>query len=481
MNGVVSLSDYVNFGSGFGMGSSQSLAQLNKALNTGNYGYANGVSGQVNGAALQVESLENSLKVLTYSEKQIVFWKKIYKTPAYSTVEEYNQLTSYGSEGGGFVGEGILPDEEDSSYQRKASFVKFLGTTRSVTHPMTLVNSAHGDVISLENRNGILWLMKKLETGLFWGNSKLAANGTEGVQFDGLNNLIDPENVIDLRGNDLQDTDINRGAQMIIENYGVPTDLFLPFETLAKFSETFFPKERVIMLTANTYQAGLTVNKFQSIGGPIDFSSDLFLQKTALLPTKATGGQQCPTIPASITAAVSTGTGLNDAGDFNPSGVGTYTYYVTACSRHGESLPTSPATVAIDSTGLNKSVTLTIKNASSMAVAPEWFRVYRTEKDGTKAYCILEVPATQNDAGTTITCYDKNETMPNTYTSFMGQLTPDVIQFKQLAPMMKMNLATLSPSYRWMILIYGVPQLFAPKKWMKFKNIKATDTFGLIH
>ena len=40
--------------------------------------------------------------------------------------------------------------------------------------------------------------MKKIETALFWGNSKLAANGSEGVQFDGLNQLIDKDNVIEL-------------------------------------------------------------------------------------------------------------------------------------------------------------------------------------------------------------------------------------------------------------------------------------------
>ena len=38
---------------------------------------------------------------------------------------------------------------------------------------------------------------------------------------------------------------------------------------------------------------------------------------------------------------------------------------------------------------------------------------------------------------------------------------------------MKMDLALLGPAYRWMILLYGVPQMYAPKKWMKFINIKS--------
>jgi hypothetical protein len=37
--------------------------------------------------------------------------------------------------------------------------------------------------------------------------------------------------------------------------------------------------------------------------------------------------------------------------------------------------------------------------------------------------------------------------------------------------MMKMDLAVLSPAYRWMILLYGTPILFAPKKWIRMINI----------
>ena len=44
----------------------------------------------------------------------------------------------------------------------------------------------------------------------------------------------------------------------------------------------------------------------------------------------------------------------------------------------------------------------------------------------------------------------------------------------QLAPIMKMNLATLGPCIRWMILLYGTPVLYAPRKWMKWKNIIET-------
>ena len=468
---MVSMNDYINFGQGFGVASAADVAELNKALTTGAYGQANGVAAQTNGAALQVESLENSLKVLTYSDKHVKFWKKIAKTPAYSTVEEYNQLLSYGSNSGGFIPEGVLPETDDSTYRRQASFIKFLGTTREVTHPMTLVRSAHGDVIARENQNGILWLMKQLEHALFWGNSKLAAPGKEGVQFDGLSHMIDQENTYDCKGQDLKDTDINYGAQMILENYGTPTDLFLPFEVLANFSNEFFPKERVIMPTQGAgYQAGLVVNKFQTHGGAVDFQPDLFLQKTKPLSGTGTGGTKAPTAPSAVAVEIVT----DVPGDFAKSGAGVYSYSVTACNRFGESVPTAcTSDVTLEAGDLGKGIKITITNSASMVVDPEYFRIYRTEAGGTQKYCIMDVPASSIAASGITVAHDLNSVMPNTYTAFMGEFTPEVIAFKQLAPIMKMDLALLGPAYRWMILLYGVPQMYAPKKWMKFINIKS--------
>ena len=365
---MVSMNDYADFGQGFGTASAADVAELNKALSTGAYAQANGVAGQVNGAALTVESLENSLKVLTYSDQHAKFWKKIAKLPAYSTVEEYNQLVSYGSGFSGFLPEGALPETDDSSYKRQASFVKFLGTTREVTHPMTLVRSAHGDVIARENQNGILWIMKQLEHGLFWGDRTLAAPGKEGVQFDGLNALIDKDNTYDCKGQELKDTDINYGAQMILENFGTPTDLFLPFEVIATFSNTFFPKERVIMPTAGVgYQAGLVVNKFQTHGGAVDFNPDLFLQKTKPLSATGVGGTKAPTAPASATVKVNT----TDVGaEFGKSGAGSYVYSVTACNRFGESVPVAgDAAAAVTAGELSNGVKIVIKNAASASTA----------------------------------------------------------------------------------------------------------------
>lgn len=464
---MVGLSDYSTGINGFGMASQADVDNLNKALTAG---YEVNPLALTGGGAFRVESLENSLKVLTYGDQHIKMWKKIPKTPAYSTVEQYGQQLDYGREGGGFVGEGVLPDSNDSTYVRKASFVKFMGTTREVSHPMTLVNSAFGNVVAKQNQDGILWLLKKIEQSLFWGNSKLAPGGNEGLEWDGLNNLIDPQNTIDLAGNYLEEKHINWGAQMLIQNFGTPSDLYLPFEVMAQFSESFFPKERVLMPTQQGYQAGVMVNKFMTHGGEVEFNPNIFLTKTRPVNANATS-LKAPAAGTLTFTAVGDLTGTD--GDFAKTGAGVYKYKVTFCNAHGDSVPTAEVAVTLASGDLGKHVALHITNPGSTAFPIEFVKVYRTEKDGSTFYEIAKLAVTSAAGGAETVFTDTNKVLPNTYSAFMGEMSADVIAFKQLAPMMKMDLATLGPVIRWMILIYGVPILYAPKKWMKFTNIKA--------
>lgn len=454
--------DFTNGVNGFGQGTQQDVELLNKALEAGHETNPLQLEG---GGAFRVESLENSLKVLTYGDQHIKLWKKIPKQKAFSTVEQYGQLLDYGRQQGAFVGEGVLPDSNDSTYTRKAAFVKFLGTTREVTHPMTLVNSAFGNVVARQNQDGILWLLKQLEQGLFWGDSKLGVGGSEGLEFDGLNKMIDPENTINLRNNYLEEKHINWGAQMIIQNYGTPTDLYLPFEVMAQFSQEFFPKERVIMPTASGgYQAGVVVNKFMTHGGEVEFNPNIFLNKTRPLNPNASSYKA----PAVGTLTSATQSAVAGTGDLP---VGTYKYKVTFNNVHGESIPSNEVTVI--TTDADKGVELVITNPASTAFPIEYIRLFRTEKNGNAFYEVGKFPVASTGSAQVTNYLDKGEVLANTYTAFMGEMSGDILAFKQLAPMMKMDLATLGPVIRWMVLLYGVPVLYAPKKWMRFTNIKA--------
>ena len=127
---------------------------------------------------------------------------------------------------------------------------------------------------------------------------------------------------------------------------------------------------------------------------------------------------------------------------------------------------------------------LTITNAAAIgANPPEWFKVYRGRpKAATSAVSttpadyslIMQVPtASQVPAG--LTAFDdRNIIMPFTSLAYLGQNDESVLTVRQLAPLMKLDLAVTAPGYRWTVLWFGAPILFAPRKWLRFLNVRAT-------
>lgn len=140
------------------------LKAMEAGLQTGMQ-YANTLN---NGGGLKVESLDGVIKVLEYTEKQLVLWKNIGKKKIYNTVHQYNQLVKYGNNIGIANLEGETPQFTDSQYRRKPIITKFLGVSGQVTHPATLVRiAAEGDsMYELEVRNKTLLLLQNLNVAL---------------------------------------------------------------------------------------------------------------------------------------------------------------------------------------------------------------------------------------------------------------------------------------------------------------------------
>jgi hypothetical protein len=476
MYGQISLRQYEGL-NGFGTAPATDVQELSKALEAG-YQVVN----QTGGSALRVESLEASLKVVTFTNHHIKLWKKVPKSPAYSTVEEYNQLTAYGPTHFAFTQEGELPPSTDTSYARRTQLVKFLGTTREVTHPATLIHPAHGDIIGLENQNGILWLLERVETALFTGDSSLAFDG-EAEQWDGLDALIDATSFIDLQGQPLQEADIEEATNTIIENYGYPTDLFLGTRQLSDLVKTMYPRERIQLPAPVNGQIGQAINTMATQAGVIEFNPDIFVRALPTPPTAATHAS-APATPQQITSGQS-----GTDGDFTKNAPATgdteYAYVCTACNRFGESAhspvmaATQTLTAAQRTAGAH--IDLTLTNAAVVGAFPtEYIRVYRTvamaasaavPTAATSYSLVLQVAASTQAAGGTTTPDDLNFLLPFTSIAYLGELTPNVITFRQLAPMMRLDLAVLAPAYRWMIMLYGTPVLFAPLKWLRMVNI----------
>lgn len=491
---MVQLSDYqanldnqVMFG---GQTTIDDLDNLNKALS------AEEITGRettnlttASGAPLKVESLEKTLKVLTHSEQDVTIWKNIPQSPAYNTVEEYNQLTSYGADRGGFNNEGETPVEEDSVYVRRAQLVKFLGVTKSVTHPMQLVNTHIGNVIDREVKNGTLWILRKLDRAMYFGNETIVPQEFNGLltqhqkddSYLTVDDYMNSDNVIDLRGNALTEEAIEDGANTIVENFGRPNQIYAPPKVLSDFVKNFYGNKFIQPNTAALTDGvmGQRVKSFESQFGNIGLNYDIFFNKQ---PNKASNAAATSSsAPAAPTATSATPVATDALGKWAATDAGDYIYAVSAVNRYGEStltvLNATPATVVAGG-----SIDLTFTSTPSTYPATG-FIIYRSNEGAPNAASATFSPLFQVSAAELASGYDggaagkvrdRNRWLPNTNQSFMAQWDTDVVEFKQLAPLMKMDLAVISPAYRFMILLYGTPFLYAPKKFVRFINVGET-------
>lgn len=480
----INLADYGYQGDGFGQGSQESVAQLNKALAAENItGRETTDMTDASGAPLKVESLEKTLKHLTFREQDIRLWKDIPKKPAYNTVEEYNQQTSYGQDTGGFNAEGELPEEEDSIYVRRAQLVKYLGVTKSVTHQMTLVNTSIGNVMERTIKDGTMWILRKLNRSLYFGDEKkipLEFNGfiAQQEQSDAwadYNEYMTSEHVIDMRGAALSEDAIESGANSIVENYGLATQLYASPAVLSDFVKNFYGNKFIVPNTQSLENGimGQHVQRFESQFGPIGLNHDVFFKKNAAKTknSKKTHDKapEAPTVTvtASADAVANSKWGESDAG--------TVFYGVTAVNRYGESTLAIYNTGVAMTKGLAAQIKITKGNSTHAETA---YRIYRTKAGDTadgKFYPLFDVTLDDvtrgYDGGGAGVINDLNRYLPNCDQAILTQFDNEVVEFAQLAPLMKMDLAILSPAYRFMILLYGTPFLYAPKKMVRIINI----------
>ena len=464
----------------------QSVAELNKALEAGSLtGRDTADNPNLSGAPLKVESLEKNLKVLTFSESDIKMWKRIPKAPAFNTVEEYLQLDSYGADRGGFNNEGELPEEEDSTYIRKAELVKFLGVTKSVTHPMTLVKNYIGNAVQREVTNGIQWILRKADRGLFRANSEIVTQEWNGLYTQHHKNVAYPtldsyqknnSLVIDMRGKRLSEDSIESACLEIIRNFGHANLLVGPPSVLSNFVKNFHDKK---LIAPNTPQVtsgvmGQNVNRFASQFGEIELDYDIFAAKPhSKLVSAGADSNKAPAAPVSVGGTTTS----NVLSQFVTADAGDYIYAVAAKNRYGESALTQITGGAI-AVAAGESVSLQF-TAGAGTYPANGFTVYRTKVNDTSPtaplYPLFEISVQQlsqgYDGGAAGFVFDNNRWLPDTEEAMLLESNANIYEFKQLAPLMKMPLAQLSPAQRFMVLLYGTPILYQPKKMVRFINI----------
>ena len=463
---MISMKDYEGY-HGFGQQNATDVDELSKALSAG---YQNPpVSGS---NALRVESLEQTLRILTFTQAHVQFWRDIPKLPAFSTVEEYNVQTSYGSEGGMFTKAGELPQVQDASYERRTALVKYVTTQREVDHPTTLVRPAHGNVIAQETQNGGIWILERVERALYNGRSDVIAEAWDGIDTQIRNDASAAStSIIDLRGGILTEDNVEDATNRVIEAYGVPTDLYAAPKALSSMVKQFYPRERFSMPAPVDGTVGMSVNKIRTQAGLINLKGNIFLRsgKNNSVKNAPVSANAVRAPVASSVAAAVTGGPFTDS-LFGIADVGAWRYKVASVNRFGESAASVVSIASVAASG--DYITLTITNNADSADVTTGYNIYRCPVvagvAGTEQF-MWQVPRIAGAATTTFV--DKNRYLPNTSRAYLKQMNLQGLSFRQLAPMMKIPLATIALSIRWAMLLYGMPIIYATRKFVIFDNV----------
>lgn len=470
------------------------VSQLIKAIVAGDT-KGGAVTGLNSGPGLKLESLESTLKTLSYDMKKFTLYNMIGKKKAYSTAEEYNQLDNYGAESAYFIGEGELPESQDSQYQRLVETVKFMGTTRQVTDVAMRVRAQIPSLILQEEKNGMLYLGKGCNYFLYHGNEKIVPKQFNGMYYNHRKGLVGATGtnlsyatspfVVDLRGKVLQDGNVDDAVNSIVNlGYGEISDIWAPPSVFADYAKTKVSLRRTV--SADQVKNGVYGSRVESIitqFGDVTVRNDVFARRTTPRYTSGTtAGKRHAKAPEAVTpdgstplAAVSDSTGTH----FGDS-AGDYFVAVAAVNEYGEG-----ALTALSASKVTVSTTQSIDMLFTMvdgAYPATGFVIYRSEKSPTSAladtplYPVFSVSKTELaagfDGGAAGYVRDRNFDIPNTEIAFVAMNDPDqVFAMKELSPMMKMDLALTSLTHRFVIAYYLTNILYAPKKVAVIKNI----------
>jgi hypothetical protein len=430
--------------------------------------------------------------------KDVKLWNAIPKLVAYNTVEEYIQLESYGTDRGGFYGEGELSDVEDSKYRRRAELVKYIQVTGEVTLQAQFVKS-YVDAMRKEVENKSMWVIRKVSSALTKADSTYVSkefNGiyaqhasigsAEGDLYLTLDAYQDSASVIDLRGKSLKQSNLADAATNIDANFGNVDTLFAPPAVLDGLAKDYYERQRILMDAAGYKGTIGTVPKaIDTQFGSIALLQDKFMKKT---PARKIGdAATSPKAPAAPTVSAQALTGADaqsrfKAGESHTGELGTVFYAVAAINEYGESAITVFNNTTKITLTAGQSVDLTF-TATAGAYSPTAYVIYRSKvtaaTNATTAavlfYPLFKVSTAELAAGydgaAALSIRDRNRFLPDTEEGFSTEMVEEVLSFKQLAPISKLDLAVVAPANRFITFLWGTPQLYTPKKMVRFINV----------
>lgn len=474
-----------------GLGNQNEVDALNKALETGGPAYANAqVDDFTGGQVFQMESLEPTLKIVSEIDKHVNLFNMINKSKAFQLTESFDLQTSHGSAGTAWIEENDSePSEEDATYNREIEVVKYMGVKKKVTHVMTQIKSAHGDVIAKETKNGVSFLLREIERQLYEGNGFYSVEGAGNGQFDGSVDLDataswnglekqlrrgfndatrkmadfqgygdDLSHILDIDAQVMAPEDLEEAGRVAKDDFGAPDKLLLSPKAHSDFSRSYYPKERFNDGKGNIIP-GTVVPAINTTLGRIDLISNKFLtpkQKARAVADNA----QCLGAPAAVAGA-----NVADTTDLEAD---TYSYVVRAINKRGEGVALQSADIAANAGDL---VNLTI-SAPAVSTGIIGYAVYRARGASATLGSALFVGRVKADGANDVVFCDKNLKKPGTSLAYLLQSDAETMTLRQLTPMLKIDFAIIGLYRHWAQVFYGTPIVYKPNYCVLLDNIK---------
>lgn len=440
--------------------------------------------------ALQPQSLEGQLALLTAQEKHLTLWRDIPKGTAYSTLEEYTVQIGYGNEGS-WSQQMEAALESDPLLKRKFAETKFLRAMWKVSDVSTLVSTIK-DTEVIAKQAAILRLLRIMNSTLYAGDSEMIPEAIDGFEKTILGNGSS-DHSIDARGIAPTQQKWRDLAELIFANQGNPNGagLYVSPGGMTTIDETLDQvgsgsAQRFLQGTVGSDGAlslGSSIKRIHTSFGTILPKVDLYLATNYEARTvpkapdpanpenfiEAPTSVRAPLVPA-LAVAVNAPTVANSL--WAASGMrqaGLYGYRVAAGNRFGLSAASAVKTATVAANG---ALTLTITPQPSQFPAT-YFEIYSENASGDGTYWY--VTRVKANGSTAVTYQDLNKYIPGTARMFLLDLSISgeyrTVNWAQLAPVHSQELAKINP-YRWgLINLYGAMKYYAPKRFAMIYNV----------
>ncbi len=428
------------------------------------------------GDALRIQSLEQTLKNLTFTEKSTVLANELLKNKntADSTVLEYSGYDEI-SEAYPYQ-EGGLPPQESDGYFRNFELVKYIGAIGQVTNVILKTNTLM-DAIASETKRKTLAIKRTLNRIGYFGDKVLIPTEFDGMLQAVLRNA--PQNVFDMQGNRPTIENFNDAVAQLEDVRGYVSNLRLFTSPFAKnqYRNQLLKDKRYIVGGEHSAEVeGVKADKIVYDGGEFPMFKDKFLNPTNTHPRVArksqtfiVSGDKPPATATKSGATEFAVSGAAPAGVTSVIPAGTYDFAVVAKNALAQkSVPAQTLGVVV---AAGQVVTFTaVDGGSPAAQIATCFELFMRPagKQNTDYQFIATISATDAENGWV---YDGSDIPGTGYMFLVDWDMEEVLRYRQLMDMAKFELGPVADSRWWLQRLYGTLMVYNPALIYVFKNV----------